>query len=43
MREQDTGSRQSRKARHAFEDSEGLRALLTRLHTRGRGAWRDDP
>lgn len=28
---------------HGFEDSEGLRALLNRLHSRGRGAWRDDP
>ncbi|WP_422933316.1 hypothetical protein [Sinomonas sp. P47F7] len=26
-----------------FEDPEGLRALLTRLHRAGRGAWRDDP
>lgn len=26
-----------------FEDSEGLRALLTRLHDNGRGAWREDP
>ena len=26
-----------------FEDSEGLRALLTRLHRAGRGAWREDP
>lgn len=26
-----------------FEDSEGLRALLTRLHHAGRGGWRQDP
>lgn len=26
-----------------FEDSEGLRALLQRLHTAGAGAWRHDP
>lgn len=32
-----------RDARPAFVDSEGLRALLTRLHEAGRGAWRDDP
>jgi hypothetical protein len=29
--------------RTGFEHSEGLRALLTRLHTEGRGAWRADP
>lgn len=29
--------------RQSFEDSEGLRALLTRLHAEGRSAWRDDP
>ncbi|WP_415854304.1 hypothetical protein [Sinomonas sp. G460-2] len=29
--------------RQRFEDSEGLRALLTRLHQAGWGAWRDDP
>lgn len=29
--------------RPGFEESEGLRALLTRLHAQGRGAWRDDP
>lgn len=29
--------------RQGFEDPEGLRALLTRLHTQGRDAWRDDP
>lgn len=27
----------------SFEDSEGLRALLVRLHETGRGAWREDP
>lgn len=26
-----------------FEDPEGLRALLTRLHLAGRSSWRDDP
>lgn len=26
-----------------FEDAEGLRALLNRLHEAGRGAWQDDP
>lgn len=26
-----------------FEDSEGLRALLTRLHHAGHGAWQNDP
>lgn len=35
--------RQQGKPRSGFEDSEGLRALLTRLHEAGRGAWRDDP
>lgn len=29
--------------RQGFENSEGLRALLTRLDAQGRGAWRDDP
>ncbi|MDR5701794.1 hypothetical protein [Agromyces aerolatus] len=29
--------------RDRFEDSEALRALLTRLHEAGRGAWRNDP
>lgn len=29
--------------RPRFEESEGLRVLLTRLHAEGRGAWRDDP
>lgn len=29
--------------RQGFEDSEGLRALLTRLHAEGRSAWQDDP
>lgn len=35
--------RQREQGRPGFEDSEGLRALLTRLHEQGRGAWRDDP
>lgn len=30
-------------ARHGFEDAEGLRALLNRLHDAGSGAWQDDP
>lgn len=30
-------------ARDRFEDSEALRALLTRLHDAGKGAWRNDP
>ena len=29
--------------RQAFETSEGLRALIVRLHEAGDGAWRDDP
>lgn len=29
--------------RPRFEESEGLRVLLTRLHAQGQGAWRDDP
>ncbi len=29
--------------RASFEDPEGLRALLDRLHSAGRGSWRDDP
>lgn len=29
--------------RQGFEESEGLRVLLTRLHAQGQGAWRDDP
>ncbi|AZH79050.1 hypothetical protein CSX12_11600 [Microbacterium sp. Y-01] len=33
----------ARKRRERFEDSEALRALLTRLHEAGRGAWRHDP
>jgi hypothetical protein len=37
----ETMSARDRRAR--FEDSEALRALLTRLHEAGRGAWRDDP
>lgn len=33
----------ARERRARFEDSEALRALLTRLHDAGRGAWRNDP
>ena len=33
----------ARQARARFEDPEGLRALLDRLHAAGRGSWRDDP
>lgn len=33
----------ARDRRGRFEDSEALRALLTRLHEAGRGAWRHDP
>lgn len=33
----------ARERRARFEDSEALRALLTRLHDAGRGAWREDP
>ena len=33
----------SQDKRGRFEDSEALRALLTRLHEAGRGAWRHDP
>ncbi len=33
----------TRDERNRFEDSEALRALLTRLHQAGRGAWRRDP
>lgn len=33
----------ARDRRERFEDSEALRALLTRLHEAGRGAWRCDP
>jgi hypothetical protein len=33
----------ARERRESFEDPEGLRALLARLHTAGRGAWRGDP
>lgn len=32
----------TRSRRDRFEDSEALRAVLTRLHKAGRGAWRDD-
>lgn len=37
------GTTNARERRARFEDSEALRALLTRLHDGGRGAWRDDP
>lgn len=37
------GTMSARERRARFEDSEALRALLTRLHDAGRGAWRDDP
>lgn len=45
---QETGGRSPRQAQPkaggpGFEDSEGLRALLTRLHETGHGAWREDP
>lgn len=43
MREQNIRPGQSSQPRQGFEDSEGLRALLNRLHSTGRGAWRDDP
>ena len=33
----------SQDKRGRFEDSEALRALLTRLHEAGQGAWRHDP
>lgn len=33
----------ARDRRESFEDPEGLRALLNRMHTTGRGSWRDDP
>lgn len=33
----------AREPRARFEDPEGLRALLDRLHAAGRGSWRDDP
>lgn len=33
----------AREPRESFEDPEGLRALLDRLHAAGRGSWRDDP
>lgn len=33
----------ARERRESFEDPEGLRALLHRLHDAGRGSWRDDP
>src|SRR6187402_2376012 len=35
--------RDARDGRAGFEDSEGLRALLNRLHAAGRGSWRGDP
>lgn len=37
------GPRQPKDGGRGFEDSEGLRALLIRLHESGRGAWRADP
>lgn len=49
MHEQNTGNQPSpkhtrrRAAGRGFEDSEGLRDLLTRLHENGHGAWREDP
>jgi hypothetical protein len=46
MREQNIRTGQSRASGHprqGFEDSEGLRALLNRLHSTGRAAWRNDP
>ncbi len=46
MREQNTRTEQTQapgRPRQGFEDSEGLRALLNRLHSTGRTAWRDDP
>lgn len=33
----------ARERRESFEDPEGLRALLHRLHEAGRGSWRNDP
>ena len=33
----------AREPREKFEDPEGLRALLDRLHAAGRGSWRADP
>lgn len=33
----------ARERRERFEDPEGLRALLDRLHAAGRGSWRADP
>lgn len=33
----------AREPRERFEDPEGLRALLDRLHAAGRGSWRADP
>ena len=51
MREQNASSQRARQAGsprqgsegRGFEDSEGLRALLNRLHSTGRRAWQDDP
>ncbi len=45
---QETAGRSPRQAQPktaglGFEDSEGLRALLTRLHETGHDAWREDP
>jgi len=33
----------AREQRESFENPEGLRALLDRLHAAGRGSWREDP
>jgi len=41
MHEQDVQQQSANE--HGFEDSEGLRTLLKRLHDGGRSAWRDDP
>lgn len=38
-----THARTRDEERDRFEDSEALRALLTRLHQAGNGAWRNDP
>ncbi len=46
MRDQNTRTEKSRASGHprqGFEDSEGLRALLNRLHSTGRAAWRTAP
>lgn len=36
-------TRERNQDRAGFEESEGLRVLLTRLHAEGQGAWRNDP